>query len=54
MADGLKVDVFREEALALASLGLPYTSIAELVETETFLRPSKPSSIPLEEKRLAM
>ncbi|OAN74906.1 hypothetical protein A8B78_17045 [Jannaschia sp. EhC01] len=37
LADGARLDVFREERDALASLGLYHESFADLLETEHFL-----------------
>ncbi len=39
MAEGIEVEVFREEKEALAALSLDYTSIDDLLAAETFLPP---------------
>lgn len=40
LADGIRVEVFQDEAEALAALKLPYGTIAELLSAETFLPPT--------------
>ncbi|MEM7460851.1 MAG: hypothetical protein AAF331_15410 [Pseudomonadota bacterium] len=46
-ADGIKVEVCRTEAEALAALNLPYTSVEAMLDAETFLPPD-PVSDPSE------